>query len=220
MDFRGRHQRLSAGGPISIPSLSGFAFREPRGRSALWLFWILMAGVALQPQAEAASIPCPLDVFTLVNSNSDGTAVSPDGGVSVILTGGNNGSGLAGTTDLLAMAVGAGTIEFQYTYSSVDAPGFDWAGYLIGDQFTQLADTNGQFGTATFSVAGGDTFGFRVGTFDNTTEPGVFAISDFSTPASSVPEPSAWRLVLATAVAMAVGVGRRRNIQRIQEKRQ
>ena len=74
------------------------------GRARLLLLSVLMASSAIVPQAKAASIPYPLSDFVLTNSNADGTAVSPDGGISVILTGGNNGTGLSGTTDLLAIA--------------------------------------------------------------------------------------------------------------------
>ena len=187
-------------------------------RARLLLLSVLMAGAALEPQAKAASIPYPLSFFLLTNSNADGTAVSPDGGISVILTGGNNGSGLSGTTDLLAIATGLGSIQFQYTYFSLDAPTFDRAGYLIGDQFTPLADTTGQFGSASFLVIGGDTFGFRVATDDNTGEPGVFTISDFSVASTAVPEPATLPLVLA-AMAMAAGIRRGRYLHQTQENR-
>ena len=188
------------------------------GRLRLLLLSVSMAGAALVPQAKAASIPYPLSDFVLTNLNADGTAVSPDGGISVILTGGNNGSGLSGTTDLLAIATGPGSIEFQYTYFSVDQPTFDQAGYLIGDQFTPLADTTGQFGSALFLVMGGDIFGFRVATDDNTGEPGVFTISDFSVASTAVPEPATLPLVLA-AMAMAAGIRRGRYLHQTQENR-
>ena len=206
MTFRKAYRRSSLVSPIK------------GGRSRLLLLLVLMAGAALQPQAKAASIPYPLSFFVLTNSNADGTAVSPDGGISVILTGGNNGSGLSGTTDLLAIARGPGPIEFQYTYFSLDAPTFDRAGYLIGDQFTPLADTTGQFGSASFLVIGGDTFGFRVATDDNTGEPGVFTISDFSVASTAVPEPATLPLVLA-AMAMAAGIRRGRYLHQTQENR-
>ncbi|MCU1237531.1 MAG: hypothetical protein JWP63_5498, partial [Candidatus Solibacter sp.] len=136
-----------------------------------------------------------------------------DGGLSVTLTGGNNGSGLTGFTDLSATATQAGLIAFQYMYASLDLPGFDWAGYFVGALFTQLADTDGDSGTASFPVALGDTFGFRVVTFDNTQEPGVFTVSDFS---SDVPEPCSLPLV-AAALAATISIGRRRSTQSSRE---
>ena len=104
-------------------------------------------------------------------------------------------------------------------FRSLDAPTFDRAGYLIGDQFTPLADTTGQFGSALFLVMGGDIFGFRVATDDNTQEPGVFTISDFRVDSTAVPEPATLPLVLAAAMAMAVGIRRGRYLKRIQENR-
>lgn len=206
MTFRKAYRRSSLVSPIK------------GGRSRLLLLLVLMAGAALQPQAKAASIPYPLSFFVLTNSNADGNVFSPDGGISAILTGGNNGTGLSGTTDLLAIATGSGSIQFQYIYSSADLPAFDRAGYLIGQLFTPLADTDQQFGTATFLVMGGDTFGFRVETDDNTGEPGVFTISDFTVDSTAVPEPATLPLVLA-AMAMAAGIRRGRYLHQTQENR-
>src|ERR1035437_99633 len=145
MNFRKIGQRSSLVSRIWAPSRRRSATAAGKwGGARLLLLSVLMARSAIVPQAKASSIPYPLSDFVLTNSNADGTAVSPDGGISVILTGGNNGTGLSGTTDLLAIATGPGSIQFQYTYFSLDDPTFDRAGYLIGDQFTPLADTNGQ----------------------------------------------------------------------------
>ena len=111
--------------------------------------------------------------FTLTNAEADGTAVTPDNGLSLILTGGNNGSYKSGSTTLTVSATGNGWVKFNYLYTSLDLPSFDYAGYLNGGQFTWLADTTGQSGTVLFPVLAGQTFGFAVGTADNTFEPGV-----------------------------------------------
>jgi hypothetical protein len=179
----------------------------------------LLVFLAYSQQGKGASIPYPLTAFHLLNTNADGSAVSFDGGVSVVLTGGNNGTGLAGTADLLATATVAGLIAFDYFYSSLDFPGFDWAGYVVNHQFTQLADTNGQSGSTSFSVSAGDMFGFRVETLDNTEEPGIFTIGDFSTAAgSSAPEPGSGVLVLV-AVAVAAALLDRRSCRGRQPRR-
>ena len=132
-----------------------------------------------------------LNNFTLVNTNADGSVTTPDNGLTAVLTGGNNGSGEPGTTDLLTTAAGTGTVAFHYSYSALDFPGFDYAGYLIDSAFVQLADTDGQSGNASFMVTAGQIFGFRVGTLDNTGEPGILTISNFSAPSGggAVPEP-------------------------------
>ncbi len=139
--------------------------------------------------------------FTLTNNNADGYANSLFGGDVVILYGGNNGSGLSGTTDLVVHATADGIVSFEYSYSSFDDPGYDWAGYLLKGNFVILADTNGQGGLVQFPVLTGDSFGFRVLTDDNTVEPGILTISRFSAPGSaSVPEPSTLWLVAAACL--------------------
>ena len=152
--------------------------------------------------------------FSLINNNADGSVLTPDGGLSIVLTGGNNGSGLFGTTDLIAPAAASGTVQFQYSYSSLDMPGADEAGYLVGGVYTQLADTSGQSGTAMFQVNGGQLFGFRMVTQDNTMEPGILTVSNFSAPSSAagpaVPEPATGPLMFALAgAAIAVRLLRR-----------
>lgn len=173
----------------------------------------------MAPRAEAGLIPYQLSLFSLVNSNADGTAVSPDGGKSVILTGGNNGTGLTGTTDLITTATATGLIQFQYIYSSFDEPMFDRGGFLVAGIFTPVADTDGQFGTTSFFVMTGDIFGFRVETDDNTQEPGVFAISDFNVDTTSAPEPATLPLVVTAAIALLFAGRARRYLTQNQENR-
>jgi hypothetical protein len=140
--------------------------------------------------------------FTLTNSDltggtsgTNGFAISPDGGLSVILTGGNSGSGLAGVTDLVISAVASGLVRFEYSYSSLDSPGFDVSGYLLTGNFFPLSDANGVCnaapcpGVVQFAVSVGQSFGFRVETMDNTSEPGIFTISGFDAPGSDTPLP-------------------------------
>lgn len=215
MEFKRIYRRLSDFD--QGPGLAGMA-RFRWGRSAL-VFLIAISGcLALPPVAKAASIPFPLSFFSLVNTNADGTAASPDGGVSVTITGGNNGSGLGGTTDLIATAPSPVTIVFQFLYTSLDSPTFDWAGFVVNDLFTQVADTSGQSGNASFPVLAGDTFGFRVGTEDNTSEPGVFTVSDFAVVGATVPEPST-QLLMMSALAMSAAGALRRSRRRVKERR-
>ena len=203
-------------GPLGVPSPSA-----GRAHSTVSFLCLILLGFVLQSEAKAARIPYPVSAFTLTNLNADGTAVSPDGGISVILTGGNNGSGLAGMTNLLVLATGPGIISFSYSYSSLDTPAFDWAGYVVGGVFSQLADTDGESGTASFPVASGDQFGFRVGTFDNTSEPGVFTVSGFSTQTSApstVPEPAHLGLWSAFFLLILIVLEMHKNIFRVPEK--
>jgi hypothetical protein len=192
-----------------------------RGRPCL--FRIVAAGVlalAIRPEATAAFIsPYSVTAFTLVNNNSDGTAVTPDFGQSLVLTGGNNGSGLFGTTDFSILAPASASIQFNYMYSSLDFPGYDRAGYFIEQALFLLADTDGQTGTAMFSIVAGQQFGFHLETDDNTGEPGVLTVSAFdAVPAgASTPEPGNLGS-LCVALVAAAGTVRWRRQRRNQEK--
>jgi len=149
----------------------------------------------------------------LTNTNADGTVSTPGAGVSAILTGGNNGTGLPGTTDLTIVPAVLGMLHFDYSYTSLDGPGFDWAGYLLGQTSVELVDTDGQSGSATIAVNPGERFGFRVGTMDNTGEPGILTISSFSAPAAGaeVPEPATLSsVVIGLALTGAARLIRRR----------
>ena len=176
-----------------------------RGRAGVLVLVLIGMMSDLHLTANAASIPYPLSGFSLENINADGSIASLNGGLSALLTGGNNGSGLEGTTDFITTATMTSTILVHFIYASLDAPGFDAAGYLIGSSFSQFADADGQFGTATFSVVSGETFGFRVLTLDNTSEPGLLTISSFAT---GVPEPR--NLFLMSTALILIEVRRRR----------
>jgi hypothetical protein len=183
-------------------------------RRVLWSTLIL--GLLLAAPAKAGLLGYyALGNWTLTNTPfTDGFVTSPDDGLSMIITGGNSGSGLPGTTDFFISALAAGIVRFDYSYSSLDVlpPGCDPvacddAGTLLNGVFTLRADDLQQrFGTAIFSVRQGDLFGFRVETADNSGEPGVLAISNFSAP---VPEPGNLPIVMVATIA-AIWAGRRK----------
>lgn len=169
---------------------------------------LLFLGGFLQPAKAAFIGEYALGNFTLTNSAfADGSATSPDGGLSVILTGSNTGSGLDGTTDLTIAALGTGLVRFQFSYFSEDDPTFDSAGYRLGSTFVMFADQSGQAGTVEIPVTVGQVFGFSVHTNDNTFGPGILTIFDFSAPVggsnSSVPEPGSWSLLVLSGGAFA-----------------
>jgi hypothetical protein len=173
-------------------------------RAAVVLCWVIAFSMA--PKAEAGFIGnYSLGQFSLINTNADGSVTTPDGGLSIILVGGNSGSGLPGMTDLVITAAGTGLVQFSYAYSSLDFPGYDYAGYLWDSTFIQLANTDGQSGAVSFPVINGELFGFRVGTVDNSGEPGILTLSNFGAPAGSggnpIPEPRT-APILAAGIAM------------------
>jgi|SRR5947209_1560155 len=164
-------------------------------------------------QASAAFVgDYALSKFMLTNVNTDNSDVmTPDGGLSIVFTGGQNNTGIPGLTDFVATAAGTGLVKFEFSYSSLDIPMVDYAGYLLNNAFTQLADTDGQSGSVMFNVSLGQSFGFRVGT-DNQFEPGILTVSNFSAPSagtSSVPEPGtagAFCIALLAAGALRLGL--------------
>ena len=135
--------------------------------------------------------------WTLVTGLGNGSVDLSGAPASIILSGSNNG--FVANTDYTMLIDGDGDVMFDYEYSSVDSPGLDSFGYLLNGSFTQLADSNA-ISAMMVSVANGDTFGFRITTFDATQGPGVVMISNFSAPMASEEAPAALPL-LGTAVA-------------------
>ena len=151
--------------------------------------------------------------WTFTNSNADGFVNTGGAPASISLTGGDNGSGDFGTTDYTTTAAAAGTVTFNWNYSTPDAPLLDPFGYLLNGSFTQVTNNVGgvvQNGTSTFNVLAGDSFGFRIFTDDNDGGRGSVTISNFSAPGpmapppTSVPEPST---VLSLLVLGGLGAG-------------
>jgi hypothetical protein len=134
-----------------------------------------------------------------VNVNGKGSVMTPDGGMSIVLSGPNNGSGLGGSTELMSPATGAALVEFDWSYSTLDDPGFELAGYILGAQFFELSSTNGDFGIGSISAMASQNFGFAVVTIDNTGAPGILTISNFDvvpgSDAANTPEPGTLTLL-------------------------
>jgi len=173
-----------------------------RNRLPRLLLWaLLLAAPALVSRVEAAFIaPYAPGDFALSNTNADGFIDfrSPN---LLVITGGNSGSGLAGSTNLLVSAAGAGMVSFNFAYETLDDVLAEVAGYMLGGTFTQFADRNGTSGQVSFAVTPGQTFGFQIDTADNQGEPGYLTITNFQAPSGSggspVPEPSTWLTALA-----------------------
>jgi len=181
--------------------------------------WVL--GVALAPGALGSFIgEYAPERFTLTNVSADGYVTTAGDGASILLTGGNLGSGVQGITDFTIAAAGAGMVWFDYMYSSLDMPGFDSAAYLVGDLVLGFADTDGQSGTISFPVSVGELFGWRVATLDNTGEPGTLIVSGFSAPSdTSIPEPGTFLLAFMGMAALAAQRIRNRSNRISEENR-
>lgn len=191
------------GTPVNINQLiESFrrVIRHSRG-SALILTLMIITGL----RADAGFIAeYGFSHFTLMNTDADGTAfINIDG--SLVLVGGNNGSGAPGMTDFSILAPASGPVSFNYAYASLDIPGYDFAA-IVADTFTMLASSDGASGSFGFIANAGEKFGFRVTTLDNTGEPGILTISNFNAPSvvlTDTPEPSSAIPLVLTLAAVA-----------------
>jgi hypothetical protein len=137
-------------------------------------------------------------IFSNNGANTDGSVNTINAATgTVILTGGDNGSGDPGTTDwvipidLVLNPNQEGSGSFDWSYESLDIPGNDEAGFLINNVFSFLSNTDGDssivFGKVNFTVDNTFTsLGLRVSTFNtvngnaNTGGAGVLTISNFN----------------------------------------
>jgi hypothetical protein len=209
--------RLTVDLNLSRLGTPGHQSKRRRFASLTYILYLLSCTLIPAPSAWAAFLGAySLSSFTLTNhdgvgglSGTDGSVMSPDGGLSIILTGGNSGSGLGGMTDLVINAAAFGLVRFQYSYSTLDTPGNDFAGYLLGNIFFQLSAADGDCnggpcpGMAQFPVTMDESFGFRLETVDNQGEPGILTISDFGVSSGSIdtPEPGTGPVVLGLLAA-------------------
>lgn len=172
---------------------------------------LLLGGFPFEAKADGFIGYYSLPNWVLTNTGGflpNGSASSPDPST-VILTGTNDGSGLPGVTDLAINAQTAGILMFSYTFTTLDDPGFEYSGYLLGGSFFPLADTNGESGSILAPVSSGEAVGFRVGSLDDSGGAGVFTVTDFAAP--STPEPGSMPLLLlAAAVFIARWAYRKR----------
>jgi hypothetical protein len=157
---------------------------------------VFLAGLAAQPAHASFVGYYALENFTLLNVNSDGSATTPDGGLTLILTGPDDGSGQMGTTTLQILAAAAGTVSFDYSLFTEDIPEVDSAGWVLGPVYTVFPDSAG---SVSFAVAAGQPFGFRVWSEDNLFGELVATITNFQAPVAdaAVPEPGFFGLTAA-----------------------
>jgi hypothetical protein len=198
--------------------------QQVSGRKRLVLkFWLLLGTFAIAPQTYAAAIVPDFSTFTFSDTCGDPmtcngflTADFATNPLFFSLTGGNNGSNEPGFTYFFGTSVTGGTLTFQYNYSSLDSPGFDAAGYLLGSSMGlvefQLADTDGTSCDSSsvpecsvvLTIDPGQQYGWYVDTFDNLVFPGVLNVTVIAGNGPAVPEPGGILLVFAGFAAIAV----------------
>jgi hypothetical protein len=159
--------------------------------------------------------------FSLTNSNADGFVNTSGAPASISITGGDNGSSSFGSTKFFTTAAAAGLVSFDWNYSTQDAqsfdPSFDPFGFNLNGVFTQLTNSFGaqsQFGTASFNVALGDTFGFEVQTIDNIFGRATVTISNFN---ALAPTPIPTPALLPGLIGMGVAALRQRKGEALAE---
>lgn len=119
----------------------------------------------------------------------DGSIDTSGAPSSIILNGSNDGSG-GQNTDFTIAAPTAGTVSFDWNFSTADGAAYDPFGYLLNGAFTQLTNGAGaqtQSGSASFSVLSGDVFGFRQNSFDSIFGRASTTISNFNGPTAAAP---------------------------------
>lgn len=174
--------------------------------------------LALSEPAHALGFTTPYAPanFTLTNTNADGSVDTSGVPNSIELIGGNNGSGLFGSTSYLTTAATAGLVSFNWNYLTrdLDGPSWDPFGYILNGVFTQLtanAGPDNQSGFVSFNVALGDSFGFEVRTVDNRFGRASATISNFNVQA--IPTPA----LLPGLIGLGLGALRKRKGQATEE---
>ena len=148
---------------------------------------IALAGATLGLAANPAQA---LTLFAGYYAPANWTqTIQPDGSIntggapaSITLTGADNG-GDNKNTDFTIAAPSAGTVSFDWSYSTADiSSGWDPFGYLLNGAFIKLTNDGvaNQSGSASFSVLAGDVFGFRQNSFDSIFGRASTTISNFN----------------------------------------
>src|SRR5438270_7269673 len=128
--------------------------KQPFHSKPIWRALAVSALLTFTANAAFLSDYSPAH-WSLINTNADGTAVFQAGDTELVVTGGNNGTGSPGLTDFITVAPASGTVQFQFSYATLDAPMFDFGGYLLGSSFVDLDSADGVAGTVSFNVAAG-----------------------------------------------------------------
>ena len=118
---------------------------------------------------------------------------------------GSNNS-IADNTDYTTTVAKDGHIMFDWEFVSEDTPGFayDGFGYLLNDEFTELA-TSESNNVVLLDVKAGDRFGFRIFTIDAQGGSGMAVVSNFSSMVDIMPSTPNYEPGLVTIGGVNVG---------------
>lgn len=166
---------------------------------------LLFCAVGFMAPANAAFINYyAVGNWTTTVTSGDGSVDLAGAPNTLSLTSSDNGSG--GDVDFTIAAAAGGQVSFGWSYTTVDQPEFDPFGYVLNNTFFALSSDGGsqaQSGTALFSVASGDVFGFRMTSADGIFGAATANLSSFSAPAGAVPEPETYALMGIGSLALA-----------------
>jgi hypothetical protein len=140
-------------------------------------------GLAASPaQAQFAEYYAPANWTTSVQG--DGFIDTSGSPGSISLYGANDFLFSNQSTDFTIAAPLAGTVSFDWSFSTSDGPFWDPFGYLLNGGFIQLSDdsSQAQSGSTSFSVLTGDVFGFRQNSRDSCCGRALTTISNFTAP--------------------------------------
>jgi hypothetical protein len=115
-------------------------------------------------------------------------------------------SGWGGYTDYIIAIEQDGILSFDWSYFSIDDPGFDYASYYAGGMDNFLSDASGESGSVSIAVTAGELFAFTVYSEDGWLGAGELTITNFNV--EPVPEPATMAVLGLGAAAL---VRRRRS---------
>ncbi|WP_439544800.1 PEPxxWA-CTERM sorting domain-containing protein [Sandarakinorhabdus sp.] len=168
---------------------------------------LLVTAATLLSAAPAAAITG----FTLANTNEGDGFVIELSSVRFDLFSSNNFQFDVLTT-YSAVATTNFTLsgQFRYLTRDIDGSNFDRAGYFINNDFVQLSQDDMlqysyNFGTYSFDVQAGDTYGFYMFSNDSFGGRAILTIG-------AIPEPSSWAMLIAGFGLVGASLRRHRAI--------
>jgi hypothetical protein len=147
--------------------------------------------------------------WTTTLTNSNGTVTTTSAPASISMTSSNGLSG-AGTTDYSITVTCAGTVTFNWGYTTVDGANYDQPRYAVNSgaavNMTGFNTAGGttQNGTQSITVAAGDVIHLQAYSTDNAFGACTVTISNFVAPANTTPT-TAWYTVASSGSSFATG---------------
>ncbi|MCU0361688.1 MAG: hypothetical protein MUF75_13440, partial [Bacteroidia bacterium] len=129
---------------------------------------------------------CPWQNWGQAFANSNGTTITTGAPASIVMVSSDNQSGLVGTNDFTISIPQNGLITFNWNYTTLDGPSWDYPMYLLNGVATMLngystLGSSTQSGSQTcIPVTQGQVFGFRMYSVDNVAGAATTTFSGFT----------------------------------------